>query len=154
FAGLGLAAELVLLKGAELPEAVRAQHEGLSLRRPAAIVAAGGDGTVRTLAQELAGSPVPPAVPPLRPLQHFARDLGMPLDLAGAVAIVARGQAIEVDVGEVAGHVFVNNASIGLYPELVRDRERQRRLKGRRKLTAMAIAVLHALRRPPIRRLT
>ena len=154
FAALGLAAELVLLKGAELPAAVRAQREALTLRRPAAIVAAGGDGTVRALAQELAGSGLSLAVLPLGTLNHFARDLGIPFDLGDAVAVIARGHAIEVDVGEVEGHIFVNNASIGLYAELVRDRERQRRLKGRRKLTAMAIALLHALRRPPIRHLT
>ena len=54
-----------------------------------------------------------------------------------------------VDVGEVNGRVFVNNSSLGLYPDIVRDRERQQKRLGRGKWPALAWATIAALRRYP-----
>src|SRR6266851_1986473 len=87
-------------------------------------------------------------------LNHFARDLGLPLDIAGAAAVIAAGATAAIDVAEVNGQVFVNNSSIGLYPTLVRARERQLRHSRRKKWLAMALALLQVLRRPIARRLT
>ena len=54
------------------------------------------------------------------------------LAMALAAGAIVHGAAQEVDIGEVNGHLFVNNSSLGLYPDIVRDRERiaerQRRL--------------------------
>src|SRR4029077_12558980 len=73
-------------------------------------------------------------------LNHFAKDLAIPLDLEGAVATIAAGHTVPVDVGEVNGRVFINNSSLGLYPRLVWVRERERR-HGRQRW----LAFLHAL---------
>ena len=118
-------------------------------RKPERIIAAGGDGTVSALASVLAGSGIALAVLPLGTLNHFARDLGIPEDLGQAVRTALDGAVREVDVGEVNGRVFVNNSSIGLYPSMVRRREKQRRRLGRGKWHAMLWAAINALRVHP-----
>ena len=122
-----------------------AAHDGSS-----AVVAGGGDGTVNAVAAALVGAKtnVPLGVLPLGTLNHFAKDVGIPLDLEGAVKTVADGETRTVDVAEVNGRYFVNNSSIGLYPRVVRGRESEQRL-GRSKLFALAWAVLAVLRRFP-----
>jgi diacylglycerol kinase family enzyme len=115
--------------------------------RPDVVVAAGGDGTVSAVAAALAGSEVALGVLPLGTLNHFAKDLGLPLDVERAVRNIVTSRPVPVDVGEVNGRVFVNNSSLGLYPDIVRDRERQQRRLGRGKWAAMAWAMLAALRR-------
>lgn len=118
-------------------------------RRPDVIVAGGGDGTVSSVAAALAGGTIALGVLPLGTLNHFAKDLGMPLELEAAVERVARGPIERVDIGEVNGRVFINNSSLGLYPRIVDDRERQRRRLGRGKWPALLWASLATLRRFP-----
>ena len=129
--------------GAELA----AQVEAAKAEQPDVIVAGGGDGTVSAVAAALAGSEIALGVLALGTLNHFARDLGVPLDVAQAVRCIVAGTAVPVDVGEVNGRVFVNNSSLGLYPDIVRDRERQQKRLGRGKWAAMGWAMLAALRR-------
>ena len=119
-----------------------------------AVVAAGGDGTVSTAAAALAGGEVPLGIVPLGTLNHFARDLGLPQDLEGAAGTVAAGRVRAVDVGEVNGRVFLNNSSIGLYPELVEGREELRQRAGLGRWTAMLYAATAVLRRFPLLALT
>jgi diacylglycerol kinase family enzyme len=123
-------------------------HE-LVRETPPLVVAAGGDGTVSAVAAALAGSGVPLAVLPLGTLNHFAKDLGIPASLDEAVRVAVEGRVRELDVGEVNGRVFINNSSIGLYPAMVRRRERQRRRLGRGKWHAMLWAAFNALRAHP-----
>ena len=66
----------------------------------------------------------------------------MPLELEAAVERIAHGPIERVDVGEVNGRVFVNNSSLGLYPAIVHDRERQRKRLGRGKWPALVWASL------------
>ena len=116
------------------------------------IVAGGGDGTVSTVAAALVDTGIALGVLPLGTLNHFAKDLGIPLDLDDAVAHDRRRPAAPVDVGEVNGRIFLNNSSLGLYPDIVRDRERQQKRLGRGKWPAFAWATLAALRRYPFLR--
>jgi diacylglycerol kinase family enzyme len=111
----------------------------------AAVVAAGGDGTVNAVASALAGTTVPLGVLALGTLNHFARDMRLPLDVQQAVAAIAEGRTVRVDVGRVNDRTFVNNASIGVYPNIVELRDRMRR-QGRSKLTAFARATITVLR--------
>jgi diacylglycerol kinase family enzyme len=113
-------------------------------------VAGGGDGTVGTIAALVARSGSTLGVLPLGTLNHFAKDLGIPLDLDQAVRTIAAGHVAQVDVGEVNGRIFVNNSSIGLYPTLVIHRENQRRRLGRSKWHAFFWASLMVLRRHPM----
>jgi diacylglycerol kinase family enzyme len=118
-----------------------------------AVVVAGGDGTVNSAASALAGGSKPLGVLPMGTLNHFARDIGLPSDAEGAAAALAFGHWKAVDVGEVNGRVFVNNCSIGLYPEAVQRRE-ERQERGEKKWPAMARALREALRSLPVVRLT
>ena len=87
---------------------------------------------------------------PLGTLNHFAKDLGIPLDVAPALASIAAGHTVEVDVGEVGGRYFLNNSSLGLYVDIVRHREKQQQRLGRGKWPAFAWATWGALRRWPV----
>lgn len=140
----GLQARIELPGGGEdiLAVADRALREGADI-----VVAAGGDGTVSAVASRLAGTATRLGVLPVGTLNHFAKDLGIPLDLDAAMDVIAGGSSIAVDVGEVNGRLFVNNSSIGLYPLMVIDRERLRKAAGRNKWLAMLSASWHVLRR-------
>ena len=88
----------------------------------ARIVAGGGDGTLSAVAGVIQGRDVPLGVLPLGSLNHFARDLGIPLELGDAFQVALGETESAVDVGEVNGRVFLNNLSLGVYPEIVRLR--------------------------------
>jgi undecaprenyl-diphosphatase len=104
--------------------------------------AAGGDGTIRSVAEQLVGSDVALLPVPAGTRNHFAKDVGVP-DLDAAEKAV-NGRVIAVDVGCVNGKVFVNNSSIGVYPKIVIRRElHQRRL---RKGVANVVAAYEQLR--------
>jgi diacylglycerol kinase family enzyme len=146
FAAVGLAAQVTLADSGErmIDTARAALARGVDI-----VVAGGGDGTMNAVASVLAGSQVAMGVLPLGTLNHFARDLNIPLALDEAVATIAQGRAQAVDVGDVNGSIFLNNSSLGLYPDIVRDRMKQQRRLGRGKWPAFCWACLEALRRFP-----
>ena len=113
----------------------------------------GGDGSIRTVAGVLAGSGVPLGILPLGTLNHFAKDLGIPLHLGEAAGVIAKGVQRAVDLAEVNGETFINNSSIGIYPYLVLDRERRRAHHKVAKWMAMVPALFRAARHFPRRRL-
>jgi diacylglycerol kinase family enzyme len=144
FEAAGLRARIITARsGADLRSIVRAAVR----ERPPMIVAGGGDGTLGTVAGLLKGTGIAFGVLPLGTLNHFARDLGIPLDLERAIATLAAGHVAEVDVAEVNGKTFLNNSSLGLYPDMVRERTRQQKRLGRGKQWALFWATLTALRR-------
>lgn len=110
------------------------------------LVAGGGDGTINTAAQAVIGSEVRLGILPLGTLNHFAKDLGIPLDLDEAAKVVLDGIVCKVDVGEVNGRIFLNNSSLGVYPAVVRLRERYQ-ATGLSKWLAALWASLTVLRR-------
>lgn len=147
FAAAGVSVEIRLVGGREIGDAVReAAGDGR-------VVIAGGDGSVAAAAQALKGSDTELAIIPLGTLNHLAQDLGLPMDMAEAAALAAHGRAEPIDVGEVNGHRFVNNVSIGLYPFMVQRREAVRRLRGWAKWLATGPAAWAALERLPHHRL-
>jgi diacylglycerol kinase family enzyme len=109
------------------------------------VVAAGGDGTVNAVASVLVGTERTLGVLPVGTLNHFAKDMKLPQDLTEAAATIVAGRVTMVDVAEVNGRLFVNNSSIGVYPNAVEIRERLRE-SGHGKWPAMAIAMWRVLR--------
>jgi diacylglycerol kinase family enzyme len=146
FRAAGLDPDITMAKsGDEMIETARtALDNGAQL-----VVAGGGDGTINAVATVMAGSGVPFGVLPLGTLNHFAKDLGIPLELDAAVRVLAGGRTKAVDVGEVNRRIFLNNSGLGLYPDIVHDREKQQHRLGRGKWLAAFWATLAALRRFP-----
>jgi len=128
--------------GAQLAAAARDATD----RHSTHVVAGGGDGTISSVASAVAGTSAALGVLPLGTLNHFARDLQIPLDVERAIDVVFDGQVTSVDVGDVNGRTFINNASVGLYPRLVWEREKRER-QGRHKGMAMAAAAWTVWRR-------
>ena len=139
----GVPVKVVLAEeGRQIPELVqRAIDEGCTV-----IVAAGGDGTVNAVASVVMGSSAVLGVLPLGTLNHFAKDLGVPIELEAAIENVITGRSVRVDVGDVNGKIFLNNSSLGLYPAIVRQREDYQK-KGSGKWWAFVVASFQALRR-------
>lgn len=102
------------------------------------VLAAGGDGTVRTMVQILAGTDVPLAVVPTGTFNYFARNHGIPEDLGEAVQIALSGVPEPVTLGEVNGEFFLINASLGLYARVIQERESRISRFGRNRLLAIA----------------
>lgn len=113
------------------------------------VIAAGGDGTISAVAAELAGTDKILGVLPIGTLNHFAKDLRIPLDLEAAVRTISDGEIATVDVGEVNGRIFINNSSLGIYPRIVSRREAQQEHLARGKWPAFFWATIQALRRFP-----
>ncbi len=142
-ANAGIKGRVELLDGAAIAEQAKTAAEaGTEL-----IVVGGGDGTISAAAGALAGTGTSLGILPLGTLNHFARDLGIPMKLDEAAKVIAAGQTRVVDVAEVNGRTFVNNSAIGLYPLMVIDRDLQQQRLGRSKRFAMVVAALRALAR-------
>ena len=146
FSETGVEARISLARsGDEIIElAQRAVHDDC---RP--IIAGGGDGTINAVASVLVGTDRSLGVLPLGTLNHFAKDLHIPLDLDEAARVALAGREARVDVGEVEGRIFLNNSSLGLYPSIVRHREKQQERLGRGKWPAFLWATLTVLKRYP-----
>lgn len=142
---LGVEAELRLLEPGNSATVVtrRLLDEGATT-----IAVAGGDGTLRGVAQALAGTSARLLPLPGGTFNHFARDLGINGPPPRPLELLVTGETRQVDVGEVNGHVFLNNSSLGLYPTLVSEREREEQL-GKNRWEALLVAGFSALRRHP-----
>jgi diacylglycerol kinase family enzyme len=145
FAAAGREARVIVATGGgRLRESIeRAVQDGCET-----LVAGGGDGTINLAASALVGRNIPLGVLPLGTLNHFAKDLGIPLELEEAIRVILDGVSCRVDVGEVNGRVFLNNSSLGVYPAIVRLRERYQ-AGGLGKWVAALWAGLAGLRRNP-----
>lgn len=110
------------------------------------IVAAGGDGTAMAIASAVQGSSAAFSVLPLGTFNYFARGLGLPETPEDAAGAIASGHRHRIAVGTVNGHVFLNNASLGLYPAVLMRREFIYARWGRRRIMAHWSVVASFLR--------
>jgi diacylglycerol kinase family enzyme/membrane-associated phospholipid phosphatase len=108
----------------------RTIDERAARRRPVrSLAVAGGDGTVAAVASVAAENRLPLALIPAGTLNHFARDIGVQ-SMADADRATENGTAVRIDLGQVETHSgngpdqrwFLNTASLGGYPEMVRLR--------------------------------
>jgi diacylglycerol kinase family enzyme len=144
---------------AEVLQAPRSGDLAATARRAAAlatevggaVIAAGGDGTASMVADALlahgrdhAVPPRPLGVLPLGTFNFFARAHAVPAEPAAAARVWLRGQLAPVQVGLVNGRAFLVHAALGLYPELLEDREHFNRRYGRTRAVALW-AGLHSL---------
>ena len=121
FAGQDI--DLQLIEGKEIAAAVKS-----ATGRPVVAIG-GGDGTQGTAAAAFVGTETAQIVLPLGTRNHLAKQLGMPADLADAAKVARDGKPQAIDLAKASDsageRVFVNNASIGLYTKLVRERDKR-----------------------------
>ena len=110
------------------------------------VVAAGGDGTLNAVAQAVLGSGCAYGVLPQGTFNYFSRTHGIPSDTAQAMQVLLHASAQPAQVGLVNGRVFLVNASLGLYPKLLEDREGWKQQFGRSRLVAFGAGLVTLLR--------
>ena len=115
-------------------------------REHGVVVAAGGDGTLNTVAQAAHAAGCLFGVIPQGTFNYFAREHGIPADPREATEALLRARPTPVQVGEVNGRIFLVNASLGLYPRSLQDREALKRRWGRHRLVALGAALRTLLR--------
>lgn len=147
FAKRGIDAEVKLVTGHQIGEMAQrfvAERPRSGDRR--VLVVGGGDGSLGSAASALAGTNVALGVLPLGTLNHFAKDLGLPIELDAAMDAIAANKPVAVDVAEVNGRVFLNNSSIGIYPFFVAKRSAEQERRGLGKLAAIGPALARTVR--------
>lgn len=128
----------------ELREAIQSTVDKGARR----ILVAGGDGSIGTAASVLAGTEVELALLPGGTLNHFAKDHGIPTDLAEALEVATSGITRKADVAYVGNRLFLNTSSIGAYVTFVRVRERFERRFGYRIASLLAMIRIMTRLRP------
>jgi diacylglycerol kinase family enzyme len=117
FDAAGVAIALQLLDGCEVLEAAR------QVADQPLVVVGGGDGTLGCGAKVMTGGKGALGILALGTRNHLARELGVPLDLPGAARLIATRHTRAIDLARVNGELFLNNASVGFYPHMVRERD-------------------------------
>ncbi|MFT4100907.1 MAG: diacylglycerol kinase family protein [Burkholderiaceae bacterium] len=133
----GRAHELLLIEPGGRVDAVAAEAVRRAKAGAGAVVAAGGDGTINTVAARAIAEALPFGVLPQGTFNYFSRVWGIPSDPADAVRALLRARLRPAQAGLLNERVFLVNASIGLYPQLLEDREAWKRRYGRNRLVAL-----------------
>jgi diacylglycerol kinase family enzyme len=126
--------------------AIARQAVTLAQRCGGIVVAAGGDGTINTVAQAALGNGCAFGVLPQGTFNYFSRTHGIPSDTAAALQVLLAGHSRPAQVGLVGDRVFLVNASLGLYPQLLEEREGWKRQFGRTRLVAFGAGLATLLR--------
>jgi YegS/Rv2252/BmrU family lipid kinase len=96
------------------------------------VIVGGGDGSISSVVDFFAHRNVALGVLPLGTANSFARSIGIPLDVAGAVNVITSGKVADVDLGSINEDLFANAASLGIAPAIGRSRpHRLKRYLGR-----------------------
>lgn len=140
----GRTGELLSVRPEELARV--ATHAAVTATaRRTAVVAVGGDGTINAVAQAAHAEGCAMGVIPQGTFNYFARTHGIPTDAAEAAQALLRSVPEPVQVGLINDRVFLVNASLGLYPELLQDREAYKERFGRSRLVAFGSALVTLL---------
>lgn len=141
---------LAIVNGPEVEKEVkRLITRGIDL-----LVIGGGDGTISTGARHVTGTDIPLLALALGTKNNFTSDAGVFMDPEKALQLLDNMRTRIIDVGEVNDHIFINNATIGLYPAMVKEREEKTDLHGWPKWRARIAASFVVMRRLPLMRMT
>lgn len=113
----------------------------MAVANTGAVVAAGGDGTLNTIARATIDSGRPFGVIPLGTFNYFTRAQQLPEDTESAAKTVLSTTLRPVQAGLINGQLFLVNASLGLYPQLLEDREAFKQQFGRRRIVALVAGI-------------
>jgi diacylglycerol kinase family enzyme len=118
-------------------DAIACQMVDAAKAAGAIVVAAGGDGTINAVAARAAQAACPFGVLPQGTFNYFGRAHGIPEDLGAAVQALIHARMRPVQVGLVNDRIFLVNASIGLYPQVLQEREVDKKQFGRSRIVAL-----------------
>ena len=138
FTGAGRTCEFLQFDNPADIANVSARAVKLAQEKGGVVVAAGGDGTINAVAGAVLRSGCPFGVLPQGTFNYFGRTHAIPQDARAAATALLGASISPVTVGEVNGRVFLVNASLGLYPQLLEDREAWKQQFGRSRLVAFA----------------
>ena len=141
----GRKGELLICRPAELPR-VAAEAATAAVARGTAVIAVGGDGSLNTVAQAAHAAGCAMGVIPYGTFNYFARTHGIPIDPAAAMQLLLDARPMPVQVAAINDRVFLVNASLGVYPELLQDREAYKARFGRSRWVAFVAACATLLR--------
>lgn len=136
---------LLVCQPAELPQ-LAAQAAARAVAQRSAVIAVGGDGSLNAVAQAAHAAGCAMGVMPYGTFNYFARTHGIPTDPVAAARVLMDARPQPVQVGAVNDQVFLVNASLGIYPELLRDREAYKARFGRSRWVAFVAACATLLR--------
>lgn len=146
FASAGRAHEFFVVDHPKRLRAVVARAADAAHRRDGALVVAGGDGTIHSVAAVALAAGLPLGIVPRGTFNYSSRAHGIPLALEPATRALLDARLKPVQVGMVNDRVFLVNASLGLYRQLLQDREQFKQRLGRKRLVALW-AALHTIAR-------
>ena len=141
----GRRAELRLCAADTLTSSARAAA-AQAREQGGAVVAVGGDGTLNTVAQAAHTEGCAMGVVPQGTFNYFARTHGIPAEADAAVRLLLTAQPVPVQVAAVNDRLFLVNASLGLYPDLLQDRETYKARFGRNRFVAFGAGCATLLR--------
>lgn len=141
----GRKGELLVCQPADLPRAA-ARAAAAAMAQRSAVVAVGGDGSLNAVAQAAHAAGCAMGVMPYGTFNYFARTHGIPTDPAAAAQLLLDAHPQPVQVGAINDRVFLVNASLGIYPELLQDREAFKARFGRSRWVALVAACATLLR--------
>jgi diacylglycerol kinase family enzyme len=137
----GRKGELLVCRPGDLPQ-VAAEAAATNT----AVIAVGGDGSLNTVAQAAHAAGCAMGVIPCGTFNYFARTHGIPTDPAAAARLLLDARPLPVQVAAINDRVFLVNASLGIYPELLQDREAYKARFGRSRWVAFVAACATLLR--------
>jgi diacylglycerol kinase family enzyme len=146
FTAHGWQVEIILVGRHDL----RSRTEQAVAEASGAIVVAGGDGTINTVATACVKVNRPMGILPVGTFNYVARNLRVPTEMVQAVSIIVKGHVQPVDVGEINGRIFLHNAGFGLYTRMLEQREQDVRRFGRSRLVAFLSGIRCLLRSHPL----
>ncbi|MDO9268483.1 MAG: diacylglycerol kinase family protein [Methylobacter sp.] len=136
---------VMLVEDASLLPHISAEAIARAKVQGGVVIAAGGDGTINAVAQAVLGSGCPFGVLPQGTFNYFSRTHGIPSDTAEALQVLLSSRAHPVQIGLVNDRVFLVNASLGLYPKLLEEREAYKECYGRSRLVAWCAGIMTLL---------
>jgi diacylglycerol kinase family enzyme len=141
----GRQGELLICGPGELPRVAR-EAAAAAVARGTAVIAVGGDGSLNTVAQAAHAAGCAVGVIPYGTFNYFARTHGIPTEPGAAVRLLLDASPVPVQVSAINDQVFLVNASLGMYPELLQDREAYKARFGRSRWVAFVAACATLLR--------
>lgn len=145
-AAAGRSHEFILIEDPSQLASVAKRAVDAAAKSGGAVVVAGGDGTINSVVQAVLPTRRPFGIIPQGTFNYSSRAQGIPLDTTEATRSLLTARLKPVQVGLVNDRAFLVNASLGLYPELLQDREEYKRQYGRHRTVAMWSGLMTLMR--------